>query len=385
MARIVHLANFVGPRSGGLRTTLLHLASGYHEAGHDVHLVIPAFPEPWPYRTPARIHALPSTAIPRSGGYRVVRSGRLVRAILDDLQPDVIELSDRLTLISAAHWGRAHAVPVTFFAHERLDGVIQHHLQPLPPRLIADRLNSRLAAVASAIVTTTRFAAMEFTRIGVPTRHIPLGVNARDFTPRLEREDGRDGIRLVMCSRLSREKSPGTAISLLREARAQGRPWSLMVVGDGPLRRVLEEQARGLPVTFTGHVRDRSALAALLREADACLAPGPIETFGLAALEALACGTPVVCHQDSAIPEVVQEAGIAVAGGPRDWVRAVDEVVGPQAGGLRHAARARALQLPWSAVVERLLAHHGLAEARPAACPTSPSRQRGAPDLRAAA
>lgn len=41
------------------------------------------------------------------------------------------------------------------------------------------------------------------------------------------------------------------------------------------------------------------------------IAPGPAETFGLAALEALACGTPVVVSAESALPEVVGDAGPA--------------------------------------------------------------------------
>jgi hypothetical protein len=53
-------------------------------------------------------------------------------------------------------------------------------------------------------------------------------------------------------------------------------------------------------------LRGRPAgLATLLASADVALAPGPVETFGLAALEALACGTPVVVDRASALPEVV--------------------------------------------------------------------------------
>jgi len=364
MARIVHLANFVGPRSGGLRTMLVNLAAGYRPAGHDMHLVIPEFPGGWDHHVDAHVHSLPSVALPRSGGYRIVRSRHHVHDLLDSLQPQIIELSDRLTLVSGARWGKAAGVPVTFFAHERIDGVITHHVAPLPARLIADRMNRALAAVTDSVVTTTRFAAREFTRIGVPTQHIPLGVDALSFVPRTQTDSDPSDLRLVMCSRLSREKSPETAISLLREARAQGRSWSLMIIGDGPLRGTLDRQARGLPVTFAGFVRDREHLASLLRNADACVAPGPIETFGLAALEALACGTPVVCHAASAIPEVIRDAGVSVDGDARQWVRAVEQVTGPRAAEFRRAARSRALELPWSGVVGQLLAHHRLTNSR---------------------
>ena len=93
-------------------------------------------------------------------------------------------------------------------------------------------------------------------------------------------------------------------------------PARLVVAGDGPLRGRLERRAarEGLPVTFAGFLPDRADLAALLASADVAIAPGPAETFGLAGLEALACGTPVVVSAESALPEVVGEAGASVAG-----------------------------------------------------------------------
>ena len=56
---------------------------------------------------------------------------------------------------------------------------------------------------------------------------------------------------------------------------------------------------------MVGHLADRSSVAGLLASADVVMAPGPVETFGLAALEALACGTPVVAASTSAVAELV--------------------------------------------------------------------------------
>jgi glycosyltransferase involved in cell wall biosynthesis len=58
-------------------------------------------------------------------------------------------------------------------------------------------------------------------------------------------------------------------------------------------------------------VANRESLAKLLAAADVVIAPGPAETFGLSALEALASGTPVVVSSRSALPEVVGQAGLA--------------------------------------------------------------------------
>src|SRR5262249_32056107 len=78
-----------------------------------------------------------------------------------------------------------------------------------------------------------------------------------------------------------------------------------------------ERQAAGTaqPVTFTGFIPSRTAVATLLATADVVLAPGPVETFGLAALEALACGTPVVVSGSGALPEGIGGAGATGTGG----------------------------------------------------------------------
>ncbi|HEY6295817.1 MAG TPA: glycosyltransferase, partial [Streptosporangiaceae bacterium] len=112
----------------------------------------------------------------------------------------------------------------------------------------------------------------------------------------------------------------------------------------------------GMPVTFAGFLRGRTDLAALLATADAAIAPGPAETFGLAALEALACGTPVVVSAESALPEVVGEAGASVAG--EDLAAGVTDVLSRPEPDRRAAARARAERYGWPAAVRAFLAVH---------------------------
>ena len=86
------------------------------------------------------------------------------------------------------------------------------------------------------------------------------------------------------------------------------------------------------------------------------IAPGPAETFGLAALEALACGTPVVVSAESALPEVVGEAGASVAG--EDLAAGVQAVLARPEGIRRAAARARRRALRLAAAVNGFLAVH---------------------------
>ena len=84
-------------------------------------------------------------------------------------------------------------------------------------------------------------------------------------------------------------------------------PTVLIMVGDGPDRFAAEEEARALgveqDVRFLGRIEN---VAPLLAAADLYVLPTDRESFGLSALEALACGVPVLAYEVGGIVEVVQ-------------------------------------------------------------------------------
>jgi len=166
---------------------------------------------------------------------------------------------------------------------------------------------------------------------------------------------------LIMVSRLSREKRPGLALDTVAELVRRGCSVRMLVAGSGPQQRQLERQAKGSPVHFIGYVSDRQRLARLLASADLLLAPGPVETFGLAALEALASGTSAVVNRASALPEVIGDTGGRSAHGrPEAFADAVEQELAEPADQRAAAARSRAERFPWSTTVTGFLAAHGL-------------------------
>ncbi len=86
-------------------------------------------------------------------------------------------------------------------------------------------------------------------------------------------------------------------------------PATLLMIGDGPDREEAEQEARELEVAadvrFLGRI-DR--VANLLQATDLFLLPSQTESFGLAALEAMACGAPVVASRAGGLPEVIDDA-----------------------------------------------------------------------------
>jgi alpha-1,6-mannosyltransferase len=220
-----------------------------------------------------------------------------------------------------------------------------------------------MAAAYDTVVCTTSFARGEFDRIGAcNVVQVPLGVDLTTFSPRFHDADLRNSLSggadalLVHCGRLSPEKHPERSIDTVAALRDAGMRVRLVVAGDGPRRAALERRSSGLPVTFLGFVPDRARLARLLASADVSLAPGPHETFGLSALEALASGTPVVVSASSALPEIVGGSGAAAADSPSAFAAGVTTLLAANEGARRAAARARAEQFTWPAAVTRMLA-----------------------------
>ncbi|MEU6765817.1 glycosyltransferase [Streptomyces sp. NPDC046853] len=366
--RIVRLANFVTPSSGGLRTALRELGRGYRAAGHEPVLVVPGERAGVRDTDQGRVVTLPGTLLPGTGGYRVLTDRRRVARLLEGLAPDRIEVCDRTTLRWTGAWARHRRIPAVMVSHETTDGVLRSWGMPRQAALrAADALNSRTAHAYARVVCTTEWAEREFVRVGA--RNVvraPLGVDLVGSRPGLrdprvrERHARVDEVLLLLCSRLSVEKRPGTALDALEALRGRGVPAVLVVAGDGPLRARLELRARErrLPVTFLGHVEDRAALGALQATADVCLAPGPCETFGLAALEALACGTPVVAAASSALPEIVGGAGAVASPGGEAFASAVQALLLRPEPIRRETARARAECFGWEGAVAGFLGAH---------------------------
>lgn len=364
--KIVRVANFVGPRSGGLRTALRELGTGYLAAGHEPVLIVPGPADADEQTAQGRVITLRGPVLPfTGGGYRAILRQRRVAALLEDLRPDRLEVSDRSTLRWTGRWAAARGIPSVMVSHESLTALLGGGPAA---RLIADMLNRRTAKAFDQIVCTTAWAAAEFRRLGAGNLRIaPLGVNLAAFTPgayspvlRAEYAAPHEPL-LVHCGRLSVEKKPALSLAALRELRAHGIPAVLVMAGDGPLRHRLEKLAARsrLPVRFAGFIGEQARLAALLATADVAVAPGPAETFGLAALEALACGTPVVVNAASALAEVTGRAGVAVAG--RELSAGVRTILSWPADQRRALARARAREFGWSAAVSGFLGVHNAA------------------------
>jgi glycosyltransferase involved in cell wall biosynthesis len=107
---------------------------------------------------------------------------------------------------------------------------------------------------------------------------------------------------MIYVGRLAPEKGIERLKAVLREVPGT----RLAIVGDGPARTNLECEFSGTPTVFTGLLHGDD-LAAAYASGDAFLFPSTTETLGIAMIEALASGLPVVAARGGASHEVVSE------------------------------------------------------------------------------
>jgi len=242
---------------------------------------------------------------------------------------------------------------------------------PEPPlRLHAEE---RVASDADRVLVLTcgeaRLLHTTYGLSGARLTVVPAGVDLDRFSPGPARTAPTHAPELLFVGRLQPLKGPDVAVRTLAEVRRQVPDARLRIVGGasgngrgrtGPdeLRALAAELGVADAVTLEGAVA-QAHLAERYRAADVLLAPSRSETFGLVALEAQACGTPVVGADVPGLEAVVRGGGTLVPNhDPADHAAAVVRLLTDpvHAAATRRAGLAAARAASWDRTVERLLA-----------------------------
>lgn len=203
-----------------------------------------------------------------------------------------ITVDRRIELEQATGWQRLSKR--RWYGFVGMQGRVARHLRPIlvPSRSSADDIVREFRVDRSGVEV------------------VPLGVDTRVFRPDAadQRVPGR-----VVCVASADSPIKGVAVLLHAVAKlATERDITLTVVSrprkDGPTERLVDELSLRDRVTFVNGVDDPE-LARLLASAEVAVVPSFYEGFSLPAVEAMACGTPLVASDAGALPEVVGTDG----------------------------------------------------------------------------
>lgn len=187
--------------------------------------------------------------------------------------------------------------------------------RPFPVRVLA-RLQSFVAVRAKLVIVPSAYLGQIVARWGVPPARLkvihsapaPLVVSESRST--LRDTFNYSGEVLVSVARLTPWKGMDALISLVAQRRKRGIDTKLVIVGDGPLRSVLESKATELglagSVVFLGALT-RTELGAVIKAADVFILNTAYEGLSHQLLEVMSIGTPIITTPVGGNPELITD------------------------------------------------------------------------------
>jgi glycosyltransferase involved in cell wall biosynthesis len=275
------------PQTNGVVTTLAATADTLTRLGHTVRVL-----------SPQGLSSIPCPSYPEIRF--ALNPGPYVARELKTFRPHAIHIATEGPLgLAVRRYCRHRQVPFTTSYHTRYPQYVAARF-PVPLSVSYGWLR-RFHAAAARTFVSSRTLAQELAAHGFGRLHLwRRGVDLRRFQPRASPHPELEGLpRPVMAyvGRLAVEKNIEAFLGLALEG-------TKLVIGDGPQRALLA--ARYPRGRFTGY-RHGEQLAALLAACDVLVFPSLTDTFGLAMIEASACGVPVAAFPVPGPVDVIEQ------------------------------------------------------------------------------
>jgi D-inositol-3-phosphate glycosyltransferase len=219
-------------------------------------------------------------------------------------RPDVVHAVRWTSGLAALAAVRDLRIPVVQSFDSLCVAERRHHLVAKDAGTERIRLEPAIGRSASAVVAGSSDEQSDLTRLGVPRRSIrvvPFGVDTDEFSPEGTVAERTTRPRLVTMANLHEQDQLGTLLHAMAKI-----PGADLIVAGGPsaddlgddlgfrrLAKLAESLGISGQVTFAGQV-GRTAMPSLLRSADLFVSVSEYDPTGMAAVQAMACGTPVV-------------------------------------------------------------------------------------------
>ncbi len=318
------------PQLNGAAVTTQRLAKGLAERGHTVSVVAPSqayrdevHPDTTCHSvTVYRVKSL--TTKPIHPDFRVVsvaRIGAKLERIFRFLEPDIVHIQNHFILGKGClKLSRKLDIPIVGTNHFMPDNVLQYIPKPLR-QMSASMMWKECVKVYNRLdcVLTPSYAGLSLLQeagLTAPARVISNGVDLKRYSkgPVPESLYRKYGIRpdvpaFIVVGRLDKDKKADLVIRATMEVTASA-DLQVLIVGKGKDQAEFWELSKRLgadgKVVFTGYVPDDD-LEGLYNLADVYVAPGSAELQGIAVMEAMATGMPVLVANAVALPELVED------------------------------------------------------------------------------
>ncbi|MDF1622475.1 MAG: glycosyltransferase, partial [Pseudohongiella nitratireducens] len=349
--KVAMFTNNYLPYIGGVPISVDRLRRGLIHEGHQIKVVAPHYQhEDDSDQDVCRVSSL--LPLPGTKEFKVANifTPRIWREV-KQFAPDIIHVHHPFWLGWVGQLlGRMLRVPVIYTYHTRLEHYA--HYVPLPGPLfrnvVAHTMIRRFANRCNAVIVPTSSAEEYLRTIGVrrPVLVQPTGIEYQRFSeaiPASELQSMREQLGLsadkrvlVSISRLSKEKNIVFMFQAMKELRDRGCDFHLLVIGDGPDRRLLEDKIQELGleehITLVGSVPPPQ-MALYCQLGDIFVFTSRSETQGMVILEAMAAGLPVVAIRSSGIEDIVRHNynGFKTASQMSQWVERVAMLIDDEA------------------------------------------------------
>lgn len=234
-----------------------------------------------------------------------------VRAAVEDFSPNIIHVHHAFPLSWCARVIKSvYQIPYIISIHGSELPTVQKDKRYLA--LTGDALRRARRIVPNSFWTKEWLFKVFGDEFRSAVRVIPGGVDLKKFNPNLATDDidkkyHLTGKKVVLfAGKLTHYKGVRYLIAAAKKIAAE-----IVIVGEGPERKYLEEKTKAMELTnihFIGHVAEGDELSKFYNRADVFVAPSVWdEPLGLVILEAMSCKTPVVVTRKGGIPLAVKD------------------------------------------------------------------------------
>ena len=321
--KICDITQSYTPTSGGIRR-YLHEKQAYikNNPEHEHVLIIPGESDTILKDANTKVYTIGAKHVPGCEPYRFTFRLDKVNAILQEENPDIIELGSAYVMPHVAfHFKKKKPCSLVGFYHTDFPGAyVEPVVRNMTGQQMAQRARKAAEKYAKAIynkcditIASTSVHHELLTNIGIERiAKVHLGVDLDTFHPGHRDEVFRaslglkeNDVLMIYAGRLDIEKRVEMLLQAFHKISDEF-PGQLLMVGAGPLQPMVEEYAnKDVKIQYRPYQTQKEDLARMLASSDIYVSAGPHETFGLSIIEAQASGLCVLGVAAGALKERV--------------------------------------------------------------------------------